>query len=153
MTRAVANLLVAVAVVVTCAACGHGSAPAPLPKAAWIARADGICAGAQTSIKALGSPTDLAAVATYGNRVGDILDREVAAIRALPAPAGDAATIDRMLTEAHRGVDVARELARIAATGDGAAVQEYAAKSQAATAEARRLAAAYGLRVCGQATG
>jgi hypothetical protein len=153
VTRAVAHVLAAVAVIVTCAACGRGSAPKPLPKAAWIARADGICASSQASIKALGSPTDLAAVATYGNRVGDILDQEIAAIRALPAPVGDATTIDRMLTEAHRGVDVARELARIAATGDGSAVQEYAAKSQAATAEARRLAATYGLRVCGQATG
>jgi hypothetical protein len=58
-----------------------------------------------------------------------------------------------MLTEAQRGVTVARHLAALAQSGDATAVQDYASASGSATAEAGRLAKAYGLRVCGQTTG
>ena len=143
-------VLCLVALAVT--ACGSSS-PKPLAKTAWIAKADAICTQSQASIRALGAPTDLAAVATYGTKVGDILEQEIAAIRALPPPAADRATIDRMLTEANQGVAVARHLSTLAASGDAAAVQQYATTSQTATASARQLAQAYGLKVCGQATG
>jgi hypothetical protein len=130
--------------------CGS-SGPKPLAKPAWIARADAVCAQSQSSIRALGTPADLAAITTYGTKVGDILEQEIAQLRALPPPKADRATIDRMLTEAQRGVTVARHLAALAQSGDASAVQQYAASSSGATAEAGRLAKAYGLRVCGQA--
>jgi hypothetical protein len=140
------------AIAAALAGCGSSS-PKPLPKAEWIAKADAICTKSQASIRALGSPADLPAIAAYGTKVGDILQQEIAAIRALPPPKSDRQTIDRMLTAAHRGVDVADHLAQLAAGGDAAAVQQYAASSQNATATARQLAQAYGLKVCGQATG
>jgi hypothetical protein len=144
---AAACLLAAVLV-----ACGS-SAPKPLAKPVWIAKADAVCTQSQSSIRALGSPSDLAAIATYGTKVGDILEQEIAKLRALPPPKADQAAIDRMLTEAQHGVTVARQLAALAERGDATAVQQYATASNGATAEAGRLAKAYGLRVCGQATG
>ncbi|HEY5188321.1 MAG TPA: hypothetical protein VII87_04755 [Solirubrobacteraceae bacterium] len=127
------------------AGCG-ASAPA---KRDVIARGNAICLSALRAVRSQPPPSaagSLPALADYLKRVVPIVDKEVAAVRALPRPAHDRALLDRYVSALTATGAEYRTLAAAAARGDRSAVAQALAALRASTAAPA--AARYGLSDC-----
>lgn len=74
-------------------ACGGSDKPSGLAKADYIAKAEAICTRANTEIKALTTPTSVAAVAAYVEESLQIAEVATGEIKKLEPPAADKAEI------------------------------------------------------------
>lgn len=153
-----AAALAVLAIAATLAGCGDGGSAdppatttaAPLPD--YVAAANAACrefAEEKAALRAL-VPDDRAAVLDWLERSATLLDREVAAVRAIPAPAEVRADVRAGLTRLTRAARIfegARE--RIAGGADwDAVVSEVLPRLQAQGAPAGRALADAGLVEC-----
>lgn len=129
---------------------GLGSSGAPVSKADYVARADGICAEANRRVAELRSvPSASAQEEINKSRAGTAIYRDaLTAIRSLPVPPGDeevlAGTYDAFAAVLTAGEDVIRAAQR----GDPAGATAIATKTRADLAEVNRRLAEYGMQEC-----
>jgi hypothetical protein len=133
------------------AGCGGSSSSGPT-RADWIVKADGICKVSKDGIAKLTDPATPADLAPWLTTVMQLKTQEMADLKALEAPSADKATIDKMLGLAGTATPALQKALDAAKTGDAAAataaIQDPAvSKSQD---EAKKMAADFGLKVCGQ---
>ncbi len=88
-------VLVASALVLLVTGCGGGSSTGSTSKSAYIAKAEAICATANTEQKALTRPTSIDGLAPYVGRVVAIADEATTKLQALEVPASDAAELQK----------------------------------------------------------
>jgi hypothetical protein len=151
----VTGSLIALTAVICVAGCG-----ANYTKRDFLARADGICNTAVREIRSIAPPASPAgqpeavAVGAYFKKLVPIAESEVAQLRALrrpPGSAADAANLSRYLHTLAGDAGVYRQLGVAAASGDSTGVAS--AEAQLRASPVAGLAAAYGLRQCGNAGG
>lgn len=142
---------VAVALAVAVAGCGEGDAPSA--RAAYVARADAVCERIGKRTDALpqaalpepgagpGDPSVEAferGQAEYRRRAEAILRDGLADLRAIPPPPGDEQRLSALYDELERAIDAITAMAP----------DDPGDPAMDPTAEFRRAAAAYGLKVC-----
>ncbi len=118
-----------------------------LTKAEFISRADAICAKANKKDNAAGdrffknnpNPTDAQHVQFLNQHVIPGIQAEIDGVRALSPPSGDEEEVKAILDAAQQGLDEARQNPLVLTQEQG----------PPAFAKADKLAAAYGLKVCG----
>lgn len=150
------------------AACGGGGSgepaadgsagPAPLTKAQFAARADGVCRAVKQAQQPYNDRVQELGRGAALERVAPILEgalgesrkglRRLQDLRA-QAPVRDRATFDGYLAAAERLLAESAKLAEAARSGDRAAGLEVAATADALSADEQRLADRYGLEDCG----
>lgn len=76
-------------------ACGGSSSPGPSAKAAYLAKAEAVCATANNQLATAkkAQPTGVSAVGPYVHRIVEIARTNVTQLSALSAPAQDAAAV------------------------------------------------------------
>lgn len=129
------------------AACGGGSAGDTLPRALLAARANAICASAQTASSAIAAPPSYRnprVAAAYFDRVAPITERETRDLEAL-VPASDVAADWReFLARQRAATELLNTLRRKAHAADPSGLADLAkvpATGQAVAAAANRLSA------------
>ena len=153
----------ALGVTVTCVAlraiagCGSGS----VKKTDYLVRADAICMNAIRATRSIPPPAtvgsrrdQLTALAQYLSRLVPVVTSEDTQIRALKRPSGsaqDGAALARYLGALTRSATEYTRLAAAARRRDAAGVADAEASLRATPVAS--LAAAYGLRACGNAGG
>jgi len=149
MKRQVGSMAAAVALL---AACGDEG----VSKSEFAAKADAICADANTQRAAmqepglLSPPYQYAEIARYSETLGDAYASALRDLKALETPEGDADAVTEILASFERGAGMSDEwvaASEAASTSDG--TDAYFAWIQAAS-EGQRLAAEYGLEACTQ---
>ncbi|MCL1595296.1 MAG: hypothetical protein M3132_13185 [Actinomycetia bacterium] len=162
------GLLVAFALVV--AACGGDEA---LSKDEYIAQANAICANTNTQLEAVASetfadlpdeptPEEIAEVLVdvFIDQFTAALEAQLADLRALAAPEGDANLLAAFFDEVEVVLAGINQVADAAATGDPAAIEQLTASEDSgkgglrvvatAFSEVDKRAIEYGLTVCGE---
>ena len=147
MAKGLAGATIATALAVGLIAGGCGGdddgGDSSLAKQQWIAQADAICAGGAKEIDRQASQTfggeepQPAEIERFAEQVAiPTIEREIAQVKALGVPEGDADEIEAIITAAQTGVAQAKE--------------NPLALDQGALNEATRQMASYGAKVCGQ---
>ena len=118
-------------------------------KAAFVARAEGLCTAANRKADALPEPTSFAGLARYLSAYLPIAEKLFADIKALAVPPGDDSTVADMLSA--QDVALAKEKEAHAAAQRGNAAQFDRLESEVVTlvTAANAKFDAYGLRACG----
>ena len=131
--------------------CGGSSGPT---KAAYIQKADAICARGDTQIQSVPKPQLTGGSAQIIKSLGDYVDKVlpyaqnvVTQLQALQRPAADQAVLKRYFTSLQDAVGKLRTLAAAARSGNAAAVQA-GAKALSST-QPDTLARQYGFKRCG----
>ena len=126
------------------AGCGGGR----LSHAAYVQRADAICAAYDARVKLLTRPRSFAAVIAYVDRTLPLHVAAVARLRALEPPRADAAGVRAWLAATRRVGEALRTLRAAATRHDLAATNDASDALQAASLSARRAAGDLGLETC-----
>lgn len=143
-------LIALIALLPSCGNDGDDPPPDRLTHDAYVEQADAICTRADTAIAALTEPTKAADVAAYTQAAADIVDRERDELEALKAPVADGASAAALSAALADVVRVARDLVEVARAGDATAIRGYVERNASVDDEANRIAAALGMKVCGQ---
>lgn len=142
-------VVIAVAVVLAVSACGGGSKK--VTKGDFVARADAVCATTQAQVRSLPTGSgSLAGTAKYFRSSAALLHTQAVQLRAIPRPkqaAANAKVLEQFLTATSQSAAIYRRIATAAANGDQGALTS--AEAALGANPAPRLAARYGLRVCG----
>ena len=125
-----------------------GSSSPRLTVAEYRTQASAICATYRHRIAALGTPSDLQALAVAGSKAIDLQAAEVRELRALRPPQSEAGKVDSMLDAVDRGIRIGRELVSAARKGDTAAVMDAVPRLQGKLEAANRLARGLRLGTC-----
>lgn len=170
MLRVVARLSLVFACLVVVAAvagCGGGSSSSESgnTKAAFIEEADTVCGEYQAEVAPIkGELETLENVAepespNNEKQIGELLNEALAAaevelesIRELEVPAGDEATIEKLLGTAEEGNTVAAEGATALEEANTEGFSELVSEGEAINHRATKMAENYGLKVCGQSS-
>lgn len=140
---------------------GGATSTAAPTRAAYIAQADAICrrtnertAGTNEQIaeinrRATSTESALAQAAPILAEAYRSQRASVAEFRALPAPAGDAAAVDRVVAGIEEQVALIGRIADAADAGDAARMRALSAELKLTRARVRGLLQGYGFRVCG----
>ena len=144
--------LCSVAFALAASGCLGGSASSSsrpeLTRAQYVTAASAVCRRFQQQITALGTATDLAALADQGAKAVALERAEVRALRRLAPPSQDAAAIDGMLKAVESASTAGDALVAAARSHDTAAVAAAAATLRDQLATANRLAKPFGLDAC-----
>jgi hypothetical protein len=117
-----------------------GSSSQRLTVAEYRTQASAICATYRHRIAALGTPSDLRALAVAGSKAIDLQAAEVRQLRALRPPQSEAGKVDSMLDAVDGAIRIGRNLVSAARKGDTAAVMDAVPRLQAQLEAANRLA-------------
>jgi hypothetical protein len=134
-----------------------GGAPSGSKQSSYIARADAVCRRYLPRIQALEKKAEAAATGGDYGAAGDSFargvaesEREVAALRSLPAPDGSQAVLNRM----YAGFEEANRLFRSSIgdlrSGDVNAFNSLGDQARLASNRSKRIAIGFGFEVCGQ---
>lgn len=141
-------LLALAASVALVAGCGGGGGDR-LSKEEYIAAADAICAEANSSIDALGEPTE-ETFDDYITKAEEISREQLDKLRALKPPADDEATLNRAYDLVEQQIALAVKASEALKNQDQAAIEKASAEIDTLNAEADKIANDYGLKECGQ---
>ena len=144
----VERYLLLVLLVVSLAACGESGGTDALTHAEFVRQADAICKVTDTAVAALKAPVAPGDVAAYSAAAADLLDAQTAHLRALAPPPADVAGAGALVAASAKSAAAARDLARIAAAGDPAAIQAFVNRNADLDTTAEAAAAALGLKTC-----
>lgn len=125
-----------------------GSTASGPTRAEFVAKATQICSSYQKRIADLNGATTLEQVAAQGRRAIALETAELAQLRRLTPPPGDAAAVKRMLDGLDQSIATARDLVAAADAGDTAKVAAAATALQAQLADTTRLAKPFNLALC-----
>ncbi len=121
-----------------------------MAKAAYVAAANALCRTMNARSDALGDPgNDPSRVAEVARATAAIISETLQKLRALPAPAGDAAVVNAIYAKAEVLTGDYRQLATAIRSRDRAQVNRLVDKANSDMAVANAAANAYGLTVCG----
>ena len=118
-------------------------------KAAFVARAEGLCTAANRKANALANPTSLAGVARYLSAYLPIAEKLFADIRALAVPPGDDSAVADMLTAQDLALAKEKEAQAAAQRGNAAQFDRIESEVVTLVTAANAKFDAYGLRACG----
>jgi hypothetical protein len=118
-------------------------------KAAFVARADSLCAAGNKKAEALKSPTSLATAATYLTSYLVIEEKLFADIKALPVAPGEESAVADMLTAQDLVIAKDREMQAAAKAKNEAAFDRLDQEETALVTAANAKFDAYGVRNCG----
>ena len=99
-------------------------------------------------IAALGTPSDLQALAVAGSKAIDLQAAEVRQLRALRPPQSEAGKVGSMLDAVDRAIGIGRDLVSAARNGDTASVMDAVPRLQSQLEAANRLARSLRLGQC-----
>lgn len=126
---------------------GGGGAPS---KAKFIAKADAICAGANTSVASVGKPTSYPELGTALGSITSAADAQTAALGKLALPGGPDGVGAKAVFSALAATGVASHGMQTAVTGkDDGATAKAATQMSHQFADAAAQAQAYGFAACG----
>jgi hypothetical protein len=158
-TRGVRFLVVLGALVATASCGSNGTASsgsstsravAPLTKAAYIAKANAICATMNARTRALGRPgPDVATAIRVGDESAAIAAQALRRLRALPAPPADAAALERIYSKVDAVIADYPRVSAALRTGRRAAIVSAATQLGTDGRAANAASNSYGLTVCG----
>jgi hypothetical protein len=148
--QAVAALAALAAALAACPPGARGDAGGHGPGAsAYLARVSGICTVYARELARIGAPSDVTA---YGDvlsalgRVVPLLERQQAAMRAIDAPPGLRARLDRLFTLDRRSIAALAAARAAARRRDAGGVGEGLARFTLLSGEVHALAGAMGIR-------
>ena len=118
-------------------------------KAAFVARAEGLCTAANRRADALAGPTSLAGVARYLSAYLPIAEKLFADIRALAVPPGDDSAVAEMLAAQDLALAKEKEAQAAAQRGNAAQFDRIEREIITLVTAANAKFDAYGLRACG----
>ena len=118
-------------------------------KAAFVAKADALCAAANKKAAALASPNSLAGVARYMASYLPIEEKLFADIKALPVPPGDEGTLSDMFTAQDLVIAKDKELLAAAQARNEALFDRLDEQEATLITAANAKFDSYGLRNCG----
>ena len=130
---------------VVLAGCGGGQ----LSHAAYLKKADAICAAYRADAKPLPSPRTYAAVVAYADRNLPLYEAALRQLAKLRPPKADQATAKLWLAADRRIAEAVRALGEAALRRDFPGVTAATAKLQGSALQSSRNANALGLQVCG----
>lgn len=156
------------ALIVIVAGCGGGGSStagtSEVTRATFIEEADAQCSSYQVQVAPIKaelealekvaepeSPQNEKQLGELLNEAREDAESELESIRELEVPAGDEATIERLLDTAEEGNTLAGEGATALEEGDTQRFGELASEGEAINQRATKMAESYGLKVCGQA--
>jgi hypothetical protein len=125
------------------------SAGAQISKRQYIGKADAICGSAIVKIRKLGRLYPASQAAAVGGKVLAVDRRALGALRALTPPAGETATIKRLLGLADKSIN--KGIARVVAaarTGNNSAYKAAARRATTLINTAHAAARRYGFSAC-----
>jgi hypothetical protein len=132
---------------------GYSSSPSGnggrLTKVEWISAADDICTRSKAEIIDLPTPESPSALVIQLDSLIRIFSREVDDLKTLTPEPAEKPKTDAIVEAAGLQITLAKELQKIARTGDTAAIQAFTKANQPRVQAAQRIAGAYGLKVCG----
>jgi hypothetical protein len=120
-----------------------------LSKTQWLSAADEICARAKADVANLPKPDTAAALVTQLDSLIRIFSQELKDLKTLTPLPEEQANAAAVVEAASLQVTLAEGLKEVAKTGDTAAITAYTQANQPKVLEAQKVAAAYGLKVCG----
>jgi len=118
-------------------------------KAAFVAKADGLCAAANRKVDALAAPTSLAGAARYMTSYLPIEDKLFADIKALVVPPGDEAAVAEMLAAQDKVIAKDKEMAAAAQQRNQRLFDALGEEEAPLITAANAKFDAYGLKNCG----
>jgi hypothetical protein len=133
--------------------CGENAQARPLPRRAWVERANAICARADRQIHALGGATTLDQLARVLEETARVSDRELAELRALRPEPVQARPVSEILDNLERANAALHDMRPAAKSGSWSRVDAQARRMQALSKKADRLVDSYGLHECRRTTG
>ena len=122
-----------------------GRAPS---RAAFVEQADAVCQKADDAIADLGQPSGIADLPTYAKKAAAFVSRERDDLKALGTAPGDEVLVKGFGEALDDVVRVANGLAKVAAGGDPAAINDFVKQNGAADERAKDLAKQLGLKIC-----
>jgi hypothetical protein len=118
-------------------------------KAAFVARAESLCAAANRKADALGEPSTLAALRRYITSYLPLAENLFKDIKALPVPSGDESTLADMFTKQDAVIAKIKEIQTAAQRGSESQVDRLFDEADTVSTAANAAFDAYGLRQCG----
>jgi hypothetical protein len=132
------------------AGCGSDGGGESLSREEWIAQADAICAKGARELEALGEPASAAELIELTSNAVEVVERQLAKLRALRPPAEAEADYARMLDLTAEQVEIARKISDAAKDGDAGAIQDLVREGQAVDNKVDAVARKYEFEECGE---
>lgn len=134
-------------------ACGGSDGPKGLSKADFVAQAEAICKKANADIDALGTPSDLAGIAGFLDKLVKVADDATKALNELDAPEADEADLEaKFLTPMEKQTDEGKAFATkvkaAAAANDQKKLGELLADAPTMTEADLEWMKGYGFKEC-----
>ena len=118
-------------------------------KAGYVVKAEAICTEASSALEEIPESSSLRGEARVIDSGVRILDRLIAALRALVPPPGDEATLDEFYAAQQQVIDKAREAGAAATAGNERLFESVVEQFNVLTTAANAKADAYGIDDCG----
>jgi ABC-type Fe3+-hydroxamate transport system substrate-binding protein len=171
--KRISFVLAAIAVLALLAGCGGGGSSSSSSsqassggssKAEYVKAADAVCTEYQGTTQPMReevkeieassnpeSPDNLKRLGQILQKADSTAEQEYEALHEVEAPSADQATIDAMIGKAEKAVGESRESAEALEAGDLTKFSQILKEAAPLNAQARKMAIAYGFKVCGQA--